>query len=263
VIAGIAQLQQIMWALTTAASVLVLVLLVVRKNYRTYPAFAFYIFVNLALGISLFIIYRRLGFSSRAAWLYAWGMQAVAVGARALAVVEICRHLLSRYPGVWALVRRILLMSAGLVLLYSSLAARHQWQLALPSASRALELSIATVIVVLFLFVRYYDVRTGRVDRLLAIGFCLYSCFRAINDTIADRFLHVYAGLWSLLGMLAFLASLLLWTWALRRPQTEAVSEESLLPVGLYESTAPQINLRLRSLNERLSQFWKPEATRN
>jgi hypothetical protein len=154
-------------------------------------------------------------------------------------------------------------MSAGLVLLYSSLAARHQWQLALPSASRALELSIATVIVVLFLFVRYYDVRTGRVDRLLAIGFCLYSCFRAINDTIADRFLHVYAGLWSLLGMLAFLASLLLWTSALRRPQTEAVSEESLLPVGLYESTAPQINLRLRSLNERLSQFWKPEATRN
>src|SRR5436309_13170376 len=113
-----------MWAVTTAASVLLLVLLAVRRNYRTYPAFAFYIFVNLALGISLFIIYRQLGFSSRAAWLYAWGMQAVAIGARALAVVEVCGRLLSRYPGVWALAKRILLMCAGLVLLYSGLAAR-------------------------------------------------------------------------------------------------------------------------------------------
>ena len=34
------------------------------------------------------------------------------------------------------LARRILLACAGLVLLYSSLAARHQWVLVLPSADR-------------------------------------------------------------------------------------------------------------------------------
>jgi hypothetical protein len=251
-----------MWTVNAATSVFLLVLLAVRKNYRNYPAFTVYICANLALGISLFILYRRWGFSSRASWLFAWGMQVLVICARALAVVEICKHFLVRYPGIWALARRILLGCAGLVLLYSGLAARHQWKLALPSADRGLELSIAAVIVILFLFARFYEVRPERTDRSMAIGFCLYSCFRALNDTILERYLYGYATLWSLLGTLAFLASLLLWTWALRKPQSEAVAEEALLPAGIYQAIAPQINLRLRLLNEQLSQFWKAEGVR-
>jgi len=38
-----------MWAVNTAAGVALLLLLVVRKNYRVYPAFTFYIFVNVAV----------------------------------------------------------------------------------------------------------------------------------------------------------------------------------------------------------------------
>jgi hypothetical protein len=263
VIAGIAEFQQIMWAVNTATGAVLLLLLAVRKNYKAYPAFTFYIFINLALGISLFIIYRRWGFSSKASWLFAWGMQAVAVCARALAVAEVCRHFLSRYAGIWALAQRILLACAGLVLLYSGLAVRHQWALALTTADRALESAIAVVVVVLFLFARYYDLRPEGTDRSLAIGFCLYSCFRVLNDTVADRYLYGYVNLWNLLGMLAFFASLFLWTWALRNSQTERVAEEKLLPVGVYQSIAPQINLRLRSLNEQLSKIWKPEVTRH
>jgi hypothetical protein len=263
VIAGIAQFQQLMWAANTTTGIFVLVLLVVRRNYRAYPAFTFYIFANLAQAILLFVIYRHWGFSSTTAWLFCWGTQAAAVGARALAVAELCRHLLSRYPGIWALAKRILFVSAGLVLLYSGSVARHQWELALPSAERGLELAIATVIVVLFLFARYYHVRTGRADRSLAIGFCLYSCFRTLNDTIVNRYLYGYAELWSLLGMLAFFGSLLLWSWALRKSHTETTSDEKLLPQGVYQSFTPQINLRLRSLNEHLSRILKPEVTRH
>jgi hypothetical protein len=251
------------WAASTAAVVFILVLLAMLKNYRAYPAFTFYIFVNLAQAILLFIIYLRWGYHSRVAWFFGWGTQAVVVCARALAVAEICRHVLARYPGIWALAKRMLLMCAGLVLLYSGLAARHQWQLALPSAERGLELSIATVIVALFLFARYYHVRTERTDRLLAIGFCLYSCFRTLNDTIADRYLFDYAQLWSFLGMLAFFASLVLWSWALRKPRTAIAAQENLLPLGAYQSLTPQINLRLRSLNDQLYKIWKAEVTRH
>jgi len=127
VIAGIAQFQQVLWAVTTAASVALLVLLVVRKNFRAYPAFSFYVLLNLVLGVFIFVIYRRLGFTSRASWFFAWGLQAVAVGARAMAVAEVCEHFLSRYPGIWALAKRVLLGSAGLVGLYSGFAARHRW----------------------------------------------------------------------------------------------------------------------------------------
>jgi len=262
VIAGIGQFQQMMWAVNAATGVLVLVLLLVRKNFRAYPAFTFYIFANLAQAILLFIAYRRWGFSSSSSWLFAWGTQIVVACARALAVVEVGGHFLSRYPGIWALARRLLLGCAGLVLLYSGLAGRHQWKLALPSADRGLELSIAAVVVGVLLFTRYYNVQVSAADRSLAVGFCLYSCFCVLNNTILEHYLHRYSELWNLLGMLAFLTSLLLWTWALRKPQTETVPEETLLSPGIYQTVAPQVNLRLRLLNDQLWKIWKPEVRR-
>ena len=252
-----------MWAVNASASVFLLVLLAVRKNYRAYPAFTFYILANLALGASLFIIYRRLGFYSKASWLFAWGMQSLVLCARALAVAEICKHSLARYLGIWAFAKRVLLTCAGLVLLYSGLAARHEWKLALPSADRGLELSIAAVIVILFLFVHFYEVQPERTDRSLAIGFCLYSCFRALNDTILERYLYDYTTLWSLLGMLAFFAGLCVWSWALRDSRTEAAAKQELLPLGVYQSFAPQINLRLQLLNNQLGKIWNSEVTRH
>jgi hypothetical protein len=263
VIPEIARFQQILWAVNTLMGVMLLVLLAVRKNYGAYPAFTFYIAMNLMQAALLYASYRLWGFSSLASWGVAWGSQAAMIFARALAVAELCRHSLSRYPGIWALAKRILLSCAGLVLLYSVLAARHQWKLALPSAERGLELSIATVIVVLFLFTRYYGVRIESADRSLAAGFCLYSCFRALNDTIADRVLYGYSELWSFLGMVAFFGSLFLWSWALRKPLTVTVTKENLLPLHVYQSLTPEINLRLRGLNEQLCRLWKPEVTRH
>jgi hypothetical protein len=84
-----------------------------------------------------------------------------------------------------------------------------------------------------------------------------------LNNTVLERFLDIYVPLWNFLGMLAFLASMLLWTWALREPHTEGSREETLLPAGVYQTFAPQFNLRLRLLNEQLLQFWKTGATRN
>jgi hypothetical protein len=94
------------------------------------------------------------------------------------------------------------------------------------------------------------------------VGLCLYSCFGAVNNTILDRYLYSYQELWIILGMLSFLASLMVWTWALRSPQSVSRREEALLAPGIYESLAPQINLRLRTLNDRLSQFWNSESPR-
>ena len=252
-----------MWAVNTAAGVALLLLLVVRKNYRVYPAFTFYIFVNVAVAASLFIVYRLWGFSSTVSWRIGWATQAVTVCARAWAVIEICRRFLSRYQGIWALARRVLLACAGLVLLYSGVAVRHQWKLALPTVDRALELAIAAVIVVLFLFARYYGLRPERTDRSLALGLCLYSCFRVLNDTISDRYLYDYAKVWNLLGMLAFFASLVLWTWALRKSHRETAAEEKLLPLGVYQSFAPQINLRLQLLNDQVNKIFSSEVTRH
>ena len=262
-LADISHLQQVLWALNSAGEVVLLTLLVVRKNYRSYPAFSFYLLVDLAMGATVLFVYHLWGFDSATAYRIAWGTHGIVLFARALAVAEVCRHLLSRYRGVWALAWRFLLLSAALVLCYSILAARRDWRLALLTADRGLELSIATVIVVLLLFARYYEVKVEPVVRSLAIGFCLYSCSAVLNNTVLERWLHDYSAFWNLLGMLAFLASLSVWTSAFRYSQTEAGPEKILLPSGIYQAIAPEINLRLRLFNEQLSRFWKVEAGRS
>jgi hypothetical protein len=260
VLADISYFQQVLWAANVAVKATLLALLVVHKNYRLYPAFFFYILLVIIRDILLFVTYRQWGFNSVIAWQVSWVTLGVVICARALAVAEVCRHVLSRYRGVWALTWRILLLCAALVLSYSILVARHDWRLALPSADRGLELSIATVIVVLLLFARYYDVKGEQVARSLAIGFCLYSCFAVLNNTLLEWLLYDYSSLWILLGMFAFFASLSLWTWALRKPLSLAEPGKILLPRGVYQSLTPDINIRLRLLNEQLSRFWPAEA---
>src|SRR5260370_1957130 len=137
-----ANFEELMWGGNKVAGVAFLVLGAVRKNYRGYPAFTFYIFVNVAVAISLFFVYRLWGFSSTVSWRIGWATQGVTVCARAWAVIEICRRFLSRYPGIWALAQRVLLADAGVVLLYSGVAVPHEWNLALPTVDRALELAI-------------------------------------------------------------------------------------------------------------------------
>lgn len=260
---GIAQVQNLLWAANVAGKIVLLILLAVRKNYRSYPTFFFYLLTTLADDVVTFVAYQRWGFTSLTAWRIFWASQAVVICARALAVAELCRYILAQYKGVWALAWRILLTSAGLVLLYSLVSSKQQWVSALPSAERGLDLAIASVIVGIFLFVRYYAVSVDPVVRTLAIGFFLFSCFGVLNNTILERWLYDYVRLWNILGMLAFLAALLLWTRALRLPQTVGVRKEVLLPNAVYSNMSPAINLRLRLFNEQLSRFWKVEAGRS
>lgn len=240
-----------------AMTAVLLVLLLVRRNYRACPAFFFYIFVNLILGLLAFLIYRRWSFTSATAWRIGWVLQGIVICARALAVAELCRLLLARYRGIWALAWRLLLACAALVLLNSVIAASHSWRLAVPTADRGLALSIATVIVVLLLFARYYQVEASPLVRSLAIGFCLYSCFSVLNDTILERLLYHYYMFWNLVGMLAFLLSLLVWIWAFRHTVSQARLGPPLLSSSMYQQMSPHINVRLRELNERLIEFWK------
>lgn len=256
----LAQFQQIPWAVNVSVGVILAVLLIVRRNYRLYPAFSCYIFVNLIQALLLFLSIRVWNLSGNGQWLMGSLTESAVLIARAVAVAEICRHVLSRYRGVWALAWHVLLLLAGFVFSYSILLARHDWRLAFPSAQRALELSIASTIVTLLIFARHYDVKTEPADRSLAIGLCLYSCFAVLNNTLLERFLDDYSVVWNLLGMFTFLASLSLWTWALRKPQPQAELGEFLLPRGVYQSLNPEINLRLRLLNEQLSRFWPAEA---
>jgi len=258
--AGIVTLEKAFWALSVLLKMGLFALLLYRKNHRVYPYLFTYVLITLIQSAVLLVTYQVWGFDSRTARNVAWGVQGLVIAARALAVAEICRRVLARYRGIWALAWRMLLATAVLVLVYAWAVSRPNWQLAILSTDRGLELAIAVAIVVLLLFVKYYEIVLGTTAYYLSMGIFLFSAFSVLNNTILETWSHSYATLWNLLGTLAFVASLLLWIWAVREKQPETPLEPELMTRGAYHALVPEINDRLKALNEQLSQFWRVEA---
>lgn len=259
---GVGPFTEGLWAITAILQTVLLCLLLARKSANSYPAFSVYIFMTLAQSGLLFVAIKGWGFSSSVSWSIGWATQAVVLGARTFAVAELCRHILGRYRGIWTLARSILLVCAAIVLAYALIAANHQWRLALNTAEMGLELAVAAVIVMLLLFARYYEVVVAPPLRWLAIGLCVYSCVSALNDTILEHWLSGYVSLWNILGMGVFLACLLLWSWAFRNPVEQPAADALLLDRSVYMKLIPEVNWRLRALNEQLIRFWRLEAPR-
>jgi hypothetical protein len=258
---SIVSLGGVLWALIILFTLGLLVLLVVRRHYRIFPSFFSYVGLVLLQGAALFLAYRRWPFSSSAAWRASLATESVVLCARAFAVAEVCRHLLARFRGIWMLASRILVASGILVLVYTLIAAKHQWWVWATTAQLALELAIATVLVVLLLFARYYHVVAESPLRELAVGLCLYSCFVALNTALLQHWLERYTEIWNILDSTAFLASLLIWMWAFRKPACRLTPTCQSLDGSIYPKISPELNRRLRRLNEVLKKFRKLEVT--
>jgi len=237
-------------------------LLLYRKNYRIYPGFLLYTVVNLLQFVVIFASLQLLKYDSAALFKIAWGSQGLVVTARAFSVAEVCRHVLARYRGIWGLGWRLSLAVAVLVLAYSWAVGAHSRLLFVLTADRSIELAIAAALLALLVFAHYYEVAIAPATRFLAIGFFLFSCFRVLNDTILERWLQQYVEVWNFLGTVTFLASMLLWGWALHVIQQPASSPPELLPGDHYRLLSPAINTRLRALDEQLDRFWRAERSK-
>jgi hypothetical protein len=260
--AEVLHIEQLLWAVTIGLAAGVFLLLVVRKSDRTYPVFTLYIGLVLVQAAVLVAAYSAWGFRSYNAWLTGWITQAVIICARGAAVYELCRKVLAHYRGVWSLAWRILSVAAAIVFVYSTVASRFEWYLAVPSAERAIEMAIAVVIVGLLFFARHYQVQCPPGAKAILAGFCLYSCFRVFNDTVLERFAYDYFQLWNVLANVAFSFSLVIWGWALLRNEPALEASPALLRAGTYRVFIPEVNRKLADLNDELGRFWKAEAPR-
>jgi hypothetical protein len=258
--AEITNFEKVLWGLSFFLKGVLVAQLLFRKNQRIYPYFFAYAVLTFLHSPVLFLSYRIWGFNSASVVDLAWGTQGLVIAARALAVAEICRRVVGRYRGVWALAWRMLLAIAGLVLFYSWAVARPGWQAVILNSDRGLELAIAGVIVMVFLFAQHYEIEVQPTDRYLAIGFFLFSCINVVNNTLLEGWLGSYETFWNLLGTLAFIASLTLWIWAVRERQEERRWQPEMLTGVAYRTLVPEINLRLKALNEQLGRFWYVEA---
>jgi hypothetical protein len=257
-------LRNLAWALTTMLKVILLFYLLRRKLYRSHPAFFIYILTTILMSIVVASAYRHWGFQSIQSWNIFWGGQGVVICTRWLAVAEIARKILANYSGICRLASRLLLAVGICALAYSLLASQNNWQKAVLNADRGLEMSIGMCLVSLFLFARYYRLPIAALEAYLAIGFCLYSCFWIINDSMYERWRASFGTLWNFLEILTFFATLLLWIRAVRE-HTEAETVTVPAPVSpeAYEKLSLEVNVRLHLLNERLNHLLRTEDSRS
>jgi hypothetical protein len=250
------QLQAAAWALSTTLELALFVQLVRRKLGRTYPLFFAYLLAVILQSIAVALLYRDANLDKMTVWKIAWGTQGMAVIMRSLALVELIRKVLSRYVGIWGLASRLFLCVAAVVVGYDLALSKGQWQWLILNGVRGLELAMAAVIVAMLTFARYYRIPVSQLQRALAVGLCLYSSFYVINYSLLEKIVQEYAVLWNFLGIIAFIASLLVWIGAASR---YAESEETVpLPAmspELHGKLSSELNTRLYLLNRQLIQL--------
>lgn len=260
--AGTISTLNILWILSIGLQVVVLITMTVRKQYRDLPALYCYVVINLLQAPAIYLMYQWKGYYSRPAFWTAWTTQAVVVAARWLAVCELFRIILSHFSGIWGLAWRIFVVFGSLALLLPLFLGGHDYDHLVSTFDLGIELSVATVLVTFFLFTRYYRVEIEFSLRSIGIAFCLYSCFRAFNDTFVQQFLREYSNTWTLVDAVTYIATVTLIGWALYVLHSEPARQINLLPRKVYGQFVPQANERLSALNERLNQLLKSKAVR-
>jgi hypothetical protein len=247
------------WGLATALTLLLLVQIVFSRAHEKYPLLTVYLCTNLLQTVVGVYLYQTYGFGTISGYRVAWTTQAVVVIARGFAAAEICHRILGKFKGVWALSLRILIACAGIVLITTLYFGARSYQLAVITLEMSLEAFIATWIVGLLLFARYYAVPVVPAAGMIGLGLGLLSCCKLLNDLVFERHVQAYLGTWNYVSSAAFVGILLLWNWALRRPVTYTVREPQLNAVQVYQALIPQANLKLLELNHQLSHILQPE----
>ncbi|MGB7493865.1 MAG: hypothetical protein WBR26_23955 [Candidatus Acidiferrum sp.] len=251
------------WVLTTVLEVILLFLLLRRKLHRSYPGFFVYVLSVIVQGLLWKGAEFHFGERSKQAWAVYWMFQAVVVCARWIAVVEITSKVLADYGAIRRMASRILMVLGAAVLAYSFVVSDFSWMLMVLSADRAVELCIASVVVCMFLFARYYRLPMLALERQLAVGFCLYCCSRVVNDSVLE---HWHGNRWNFLSYvnaLAFLASLLIWIAAVREPiESRNLAAHLRLTPERYGELSEKLNSRLHLLNHRLDRLSRSGGSR-
>ena len=248
----------LLWAASTLLEVVVCAFAFRRRLYLRLPLFTAYLALLVSRTLILWWFYLGTGYGSRVSFYYFWVTQGILLAARAAAVAEIAWRALREYRGVWALGWRVLLIIALFLLLHATLDARGSRPWISPfilTAERGLELAAVGILVLLLAICRYYRILLDPLQKTIALGMGFYSAVQVLNNSVL-RVTH-YFPMWNQIRFISFQVALVIWLLALLRPLPAAVPAPALLPQSVYDELSPQVNYRLRILNQRLLEILK------
>lgn len=250
----------VLWVAGTLLRLGLCALLLRHRIYRQLPLFASFIFLATGRTLLLWWIYHDPSLGQEMILNIFWVSQLVQVTARGLAAAEICWITLREYRGVWALAWRLLAGVAAILTSVAALVVLENPYFISPvvlRAERGIEMTTASLLVVLLSLCRYYGIEMARSTKFLAFGLGLHAVIQTINNSFVYAWLESYTVWWGMLRTLSFDVALLIWCWGLRKPILVEQHAPELMEASVYEQVAPQVNFRLRQLNERLLEMLK------
>jgi hypothetical protein len=256
-----------MWFASVGLQLTILVLVVVRRNYRAVPTFAWYIGLNVAQAIVMVAVYSHFGFYSAPAYRTYWTIEIIIMVAQTLASTELLHRALQDYPGIWELTWRVILLAiiTTIGIAWATANSNDQWGLL--TAHRGYYLTFAVAFVICLLLIRRYEISVDPVYKMLVGGFCFYSCGSIFADTLLKlQYLmkfKAYAEVWNSAEMWLFVIVLTVWIIALRHPVRAPAETPSYIDGPPYEVVAPQVNAQLRAVNDSLKKFFDKKAAQS
>jgi hypothetical protein len=254
------------WISSTVIQFSVLFALLVRRHYQSLPTFSIYIGLNLCQAFLLAGAYSRFAFSSHVAAKIFWISESITLVAQALAASEVLHLVLHHYSGIWALAWRLIATAAVVVVCFALANAKETPNWRLMIAHRGYHLTFAVALISCLLLVRVYSIPVEPAYKTLLAGFCVYSCSAVIAGTLLQalvvRQFPKAGDIWNYLEMLVFMGVQVAWAVALRHRVT-AIDRQVLRPPSDYDRISPEVNSRLRELNDVLSKFLRTTAVRS
>jgi hypothetical protein len=255
----------LLWAGSALAQLIVLVLLVPKGKFRKLPFFAAYIALGLCQVAFLVGLYSAPELAKDTIRNLAWYSECITLAAQALATTEILKVTLRPYQGIWGLAWRTLALTSTVVLLLVAMATRGSWDgEKWFEINRGYHLTFATAVIVCLLLIRYYSIQVPAAYKMILAGFCFYSCTEILINTVLQALLktsfYAYQPIWQSSTMLSFIVALSIWAAALWQPFPVEARPRTPPSDSIHQRLSPEINERLRELNEKLLRLWKMEA---
>ena len=256
---------QSVWACSILGQLIALTLLLQRRNASKIPFFTAYMALNLCQAGFILVLVLVPTLSHATSTKLAWCSEGTTLLAQGVATTEILGLTLRPYPGIWGLTWRALVAVSALVVLIVAWFshARDTDQLWF-QLNRGYHLTFATAVIACLTLVRYYSIRVPSAFKMILAGFCLNSCVEVLVNTLIQVLFHkgyeVYQAAWQIATMVSFVAALTIWIGALWKPFPVDDRQIASPSDSTYRRLSPEINERLREINEELLRLWKLEA---
>jgi hypothetical protein len=248
------------WLLGAGLDVTLLCLIVFRKPVRQLGFFVAY-FVFLACrelwwfymsghmpAIST-IAYRR-------NYIAYWSSEFVLSALRLATCVQVWWWTVRRFPAIWKVSWRALILIAGILLVWTGFSV-HPYRARVARFSyvgvERFEFMQAILLIAIFAFSAYYGVEFKPGYRAFLLGLCIFSTAQCVLTTLSALKLDSTLTLFSHSRELVFDGVLCFWVYACLKLAPVTKTAPEFLPLGAYENLAPELNFRLRQLNNQLA----------